>query len=112
MYELLFKHPAGIALVRVDGKNLMFSSMKGSYFSLEPFSNIRIDVSGAIKEFPDLANLPAEEIRTKARERFLECINKMNTEKEVAQYVIKDLANHGYVLIKVQRPGFREASKI
>jgi len=108
MYDLIFRHPSGIALVRVSGKNVTFSTMNCGAFSLQPIDNIRLDIEGILKEFPDLKDKSAMEIRTEAIKRFKGYIEKMETEMEVVQYVVKDLSKHGYTLVNAKRPGFRE----
>jgi hypothetical protein len=112
MYNLLFKHISGVALVRIDGKDVRFSTMTNGTFSLQPIESIKLDIEGILKEFPDLKDKQSHEIRKKAIDRFKKYIEKMETEMEVVQYVIKDLSKHGYSLVNANRPGFRPKSFI
>lgn len=107
MYDLIFKHISGVALVRIDGKRIWFSTMNGSNFSLQPIENLKLDIDGILREFPDLKDKTAKEIRVEAIKRFKGHVDKMESEMEIVQYVAHDLSKHGYVLVNAKRPGFR-----
>jgi hypothetical protein len=108
MYDLIFKHISGVALVKVDGKKIYFSTMDRGLFSLQPIDNLKLDIDGILREFPDLKDKTAKEIRQEAIKRFKGHIEKMESEMEVIQYIVQDLGKHGYVLVNAKRPGFRE----
>jgi hypothetical protein len=112
MYDLVFKHISGVALVRVNEKSISFSTMDKGQFSLQPIENIKLDVDGILREFPDLKEKTAMEIRKEAIQRFKDHINKMETEMEIVQYVVKDLSKHGYEFVNARRPGFRGTNKL
>lgn len=107
MYDLIFKHISGVALVRINGKAISFSTMDRGFFSLQPIENVKLDIDGIVREFPDLKDRSAKEIRIEAIKRFKDHIEKIESEMEVVQYVIHDLSKHGYVLVNAKRPGFR-----
>lgn len=112
MYDLIFKHPTGVALVRVQGKMLYFSMMEKGTFSLQPLEKIKLDVDGIIREFPDLKDRSTNEIRSEAIKRFYSHVEKMETELEIVRYVVKDLSKHGYTFVDAKRPGFRNEKDV
>ncbi len=71
---------------------------------------LRLDYDGVVKEYPNLKD--DKEWRIKAIENFKNKIKELDTEKEVAQYVIKDLKKHDYELTNAQKDGFRAIKKL
>ena len=72
MIDILFYFGAEIVVVRVKGKEMLF----GNPPNLAPIKYLRLNKSGVIKEFPDLAD--CEEWREEAIKRFTEHVSTFN----------------------------------
>jgi hypothetical protein len=68
---------------------------------------LKLNLSTTVKEFPDLAGKPIEEIRTIALKRFREKLKSIPTEKDMIEYMKEDLEKHGNVLISIHKKGHR-----
>ena len=101
MIDVIFYFGTEIVLVRVNGRDVTFGN-SGYGMQMAPLSGLRLDYSGAIKEFPDLKDNPLW--REEVIKRFKAKINAMQTEKEVMEYVITDLKKYGYI------PKFRQVA--
>lgn len=108
MRDLVFKLGSQIVIIRVEGKNLTFAEARGQYISFAKIDGLKLSPAGIIKEFPDLADKPVEEMKAEAIKRFKDHIAKMNTEQEIQDYLMRDLRKHGYNLIKLRIPGHRD----
>lgn len=75
-----------------------------TYTKLE---GLQFNVSGIIKEFPDLKDKEIPEMRKIALQRFKDHLDKMKSEKELIQYVYRELGKSGYIFKSIQKPGFR-----
>ena len=100
---ILFQYNSEIVEVRVINSKVLFRNQRSSQFA--DIDGLKLNKSGVVKEFPDLKE--NEDWKRIARERFKEKINNMKSEKEIAEYVIKDLSKFGYKAIYFQREGFR-----
>jgi len=89
--------------VRVVGKVVVFRTSQFQRFT--EIDGLKIDKSGALKEFPDLKDKKDwKEITIK---RFKEKIKKMKSEDERIKYVMEDLIKYGYKPLYIQKQGFR-----
>jgi len=104
---LMFRKGTDNALIKVSGHSLNFSKVMGSRLITTTIEGLRFDVRGCLLEFPDLEGLPDTEIIKQGKQRFKEHIKKMQTEKEISEYITEDLGKHGYRLQYFQRAGFR-----
>jgi len=105
--ELTFALGGEIVIVKIDGKNILFSDAYSNFQIFSPFEKLRLTEDGMLKEFPDLKNLSYEDMREETIKRFKERINKMETEGQVKDYVIKEMENMSYKLQTIRREGFR-----
>lgn len=103
MIGIIFQFGAEVIEVRIKENNVFFRTSQFTGFT--DISGIKLNKVGVIKEFPDLKdNKDWQEI---ARQRFKDKINKMETERERADYVREDLEKFGYIAKYEQRQGFR-----
>ncbi len=91
----------------INGHHLLFSQ---GTIQMATIDGLRLDYDGVVKEYPNLKD--DKEWRIKAIENFKNKIKELDTEKEVAQYVIKDLKKHDYELTNAQKDGFRAIKKL
>lgn len=104
MIDLLFYFGSEIVLVRVDGKSVLFAnSVYGMQFAT--IDGLKLDYVGTVREFPDLKE--REDWKKEAIKRLKAHIKALPNEAAIANYIAGDLANHGYVLKKKMRAGFR-----
>lgn len=103
MIGVVFSLANEVVEVRVDGSSVWFRTSQLQRFA--DISGIRLDKAGTIKEFPDLKD--NKDWREIAIKRFKEKINKMNSEKEITNYIIEDLSKFGYKPLYLQKAGFR-----
>ena len=109
MTDLIFQDPKGIAMaITIIGKNhLRFTITERGMVKQTPIEGLNFNISGIIKEFPDLAGQSIEDIKRQGVKRFKEHIEKMKSHKEIEDYLVKDLAKHGYKYLGKRRAGFR-----
>jgi len=90
--------------VNIDGTNVLFrtNSTNGAWATID---NLKLDYAGVCREHPDLKD--SKDWREQAIKRFKDKINNMKTEKDRADYIIKDLRAFGYKPLYSQRNGFR-----
>lgn len=105
--DLIFFKGTEIISVRIADKKLSFAKVQGQVLRFAPIEGLKFSEQGIKETFPDLANLPFEEMKKIAIERFQDKINKMKDEKEIAHYLVEDLSKHGYVIKLVNKMGFR-----
>ena len=104
MIGIIFNYGGEVVETRVDGSSIYFrTSTYGSQFV--PIDSLYFSKEGVIKEYPDLEN--DELWKVKALERFKQEINKLSNENKIADYLINDLAKHGYVAKYKQKQGHR-----
>ena len=109
MTDLIFQDPKGVAMaITIIGKNhLRFRTTERGMVTQTPFEGLTFNVSGIIKEFPDLAGQPIKDIKIQGVQRFKAHIEKMKSHKEIEEYLVSDLAKHGYKYLGKRRAGFR-----
>ena len=89
--------------VRVHGSNVYFRTAQLNQFT--DIGGLKLDKTGAIKEFPDLKD--SKDWKEEVIKRFKEKIKNMKTETERVKYVIEDLSKYGYVGKYIQKSGYR-----
>ena len=105
MIDLIFYFGNDIVFIRVRGNSVMFAnSAQGAQWS--PIDGLRLSKAGVVKEFPDL-EFDADWHDVAIR-RFKNKLTKLSNEKAVADYIINDLKNFGYVPKFYQEQGFRK----
>lgn len=104
MIDLIFQFGGEMVLVKIDGSSVMFGSTSNGA-KLAPISGLKLSKLGVLVEHPDLED--DEMWRDKAISRFKEHIISLSTEKNRAEYIIKDLKNHGYSPKRMQINGRR-----
>ena len=111
MITLKFQHIADIYKVRIFNKqNIWFSKLWGQQELHSSLDGLQLSLAGILKHFPDLEGKEPMEIRKEAIKRFKEKILNMNTELDIAKYIIEDLGNYGYKCLTIQRAGWREVN--
>ena len=108
MMDCIFQLGPERIAVRIDGKNLNFAKVTGSFLQFASIDGLRFKEAGILKEFPDLKGMSFSDMRIEAIKRFKEKINAMSSEEEIKEYLKKDLIHHGYILISILKPGFRK----
>ncbi len=103
MIDLILKFGTEVIQVRIQDGNIFFRTSQFTQFA--DIAGIKLNKVGVIKEFPDLKD--KKDWQEIARQRFKEKISKMKTERERANYIIKDLEKYGYVPLYERRDGFR-----
>lgn len=103
MIGIVFDFGGKTVEVRIDKPQVFFRTSQ--FMSFGDIDGIKLDKRGVIKEFPYLKD--DKEWEKKAREKFKQKIKKMETEKEIADYIIKDLTKFGYKPIFMQIKGSR-----
>ena len=109
MTDLVFQDPKGVAMaITIIGKNnLRFTITERGIVKQTPIEGLTFNVSGIIKEFPDLAGQPITDIKIQGVQRFKAHIEKMKSHKEIEEYLVGDLSKHGYKYLGKRRAGFR-----
>lgn len=104
MIEIIFQFGGEIILVKIEGNNVYFGNT--TYGArMATIDGIKLSHAGVIKEFPDLED--DENWREEAIKRFKEKIKSCKKEQEIADYVITDLKEHGYIPKRLQINGKR-----
>ena len=88
MIELIFYKGTEITLIRITGKHITFSASGFGRMATD-ISGLKLDYAGCCREHPDLEL--RKDWKEESIKRFKEKINKMNTENEIANYIIEDL---------------------
>ena len=105
--ELTFTMGSEMVIVKIDGRNILFSDQQTNFQNFAPIENLKFDEPGIIKEFPDLQGWDYGDMKEEATKRFKEKIKKMETENEVKNYITGELEGKGYILQTIRREGFR-----
>jgi len=107
MIDLIFQKGIKLSAIRINGSDLLFAEMKGMARYYTNLEGLKLDPNGIAKHYPDLADLPYPIMQKRALERFRKKIKEMKNEDEVKDYLISDLAEHGYKIRKIMKQGFR-----
>jgi len=108
--KLGFKHtPTGSLLVVeiVGNRIISFATLHQGLTMYSTIDGLKFSKVGMLKSFPDLKDLDFAEMKKEAMKRFKQKIKEMKTEQELHAYIVDDLKNHGYVLYKTEKKGFR-----
>ncbi len=105
--EITFQRADEVAIVRITGKSLLFSSAVTNFQQFVPIECLKLSISGVLKEFPDLKGRPDREIRIEAISRLKEHVKKLKDEKAIMKYVIDELEKFGWNAILLKKEGFR-----
>lgn len=104
MIDIIFKRANEVVIIRINGNSVLFgNTVFGN--KMASIDGLRLDFTGTIKEFPDLAN--DVEWNSKAIDRFKEYIATLNSEGEKANYIISELKTKGYEAKLKQVAGYR-----
>ena len=104
MIVVHFRLGGDMVQVAINGNSLLFSNTTyGSQYA--PINGLVLSKAGVIKEFPDLADNPFW--RDEAINRFKAHLSLLQSEDHKADYIIQDLAKHGYQAILLEKAGFR-----
>lgn len=103
MIGVVLQLASEIVEVRVSENNINFRT--GSSQAWATIEGLQLSHSGVLKEFPDLEGDP--EWRVKAVNRFKEKVNSFRTEEQKIDYIVEDLAKHGYTPKYKQKQGHR-----
>ena len=104
MIDILFEFGPDVILVKIEGNSIkMGSTAYGSVMA--SIEGLKLNKGGVEKEFPDLK----EDLlwKEKAIQRFTDKIKSLGAEDKIADYIIKDLSQHGYIPRKMQVGGHR-----
>jgi hypothetical protein len=107
MINLYFEKDSKKIIITINNKMLLFAEVKGNQTYATSIDGLKLSEEGIIKEFPELKEMPYQDMRAEAIRKFKEKIIKMKNEEEIKEYLRNDLKEHGYVLKISQRGGFR-----
>ena len=102
-----FKKGSGLIAAKINGKSILFSDSQDNLTNYYSINHLKLSIDGMIKENPDLKGLPPDTIREVSVLRFNKKLASMKGQKEVEEYVIKELKDSGYKLISKQTEGGR-----
>jgi len=104
MIDAILQFNSEIILIRVDGNTVRFAnSIFGA--QMADIRGLKLDYGGVCRQFPDLQM--KDDWKEQAILRFKNKIQSFKTEQQKLDYLVEDLASHGYKLIKVQKKGWR-----
>ena len=100
----MFDHFGEKILIEINGNDLWFSSTQFGPVKA-PIDSLKIDHKGAVREFPDISD--REDWRDEAIRRFKLKVKAMQSEDQIARYLIEDLRKYGYIPLYKQKKGWR-----
>ena len=104
MIDAILQLGTELIMIRVEGNKVLFgNTLFGAKMS--DIRGLRLDYAGVIRQFPDLEM--KDDWKEQAISRFKEKIASFKTEKQKINYLMEDLAQHGYKPLKIQKKGFR-----
>jgi hypothetical protein len=104
----MFQFGTQLLEVKIIEKSVYFATdVRQGFANFYSIDHLKLDVAGILKEFPELDGKSDIEIKSEAIKRFKDKIALMNSEEEIAKYVIEDLTKHGYRPRHMARQGFR-----
>ena len=68
---------------------------------------LKLNISGIVKEFPDLKGKPIPEIKKQGVKRFYDHISTFSGEQELIKYLKQDLQKHNWKMRMVEKHGHR-----
>lgn len=106
--ELSFQLGNEFIIVRIKGHSVTFANEFTHFTQFVPIDLLILSKQGILKEYPDLKDFPDGKLKEEAIKRFKEHIKNFQTENEIRDYIILDLAKHGWTLKNIRREGFRD----
>lgn len=108
---IVFQHGDEVVVVTALGNNILFSNSQTNFNYAVPIDNVKLNIQGILKQFPDLNGLDDSEIRKRAIERFKDHIKTLNSQMEIKDYLVGEFLKMGYTLQYWQKEGFRPQKK-
>jgi len=108
--KLGFKHKATgqLTVIEIFKKHIgKIAVTHRGMTQLTTLDHLRFSPAAMVEEHPDLKGKPFSEMKDITLIRFRKKLLKMNSEKEVVDYIVKDLAKYGYELYLKQKEGHR-----
>jgi hypothetical protein len=102
MIILFLKRLREVISIKIEGTKIGFSQLQGRNVIYSDISGLKLSIAGIIRQFPDLADKDAKEIRKEGVKRFKEHLISLGSEEKIAKYLIDDLKKWGYELVKVK----------
>lgn len=112
MTSIGFVNPQAQAIVLeinilAEDRITKITSYKNSIPTITKLEGLQFNITGILKEFPDLKGKEHPEMKRIALRRFKEHIRKFNKERDLILYLIDDLKKHGYECKQFIKQGFR-----
>jgi hypothetical protein len=107
MRNLLFRNGAEIVSIKISDAVITFAKLQGQFLRYTTIDGLKLSLSGILIEFPELEGKPADEIRIEAIKRFKAKCMELATDDAIEQYIVADLAKHGYEFLIRQKAGWR-----
>jgi hypothetical protein len=102
MITLTFQQRGVIVKLMVKDKRVFISSgefSKQNQYLPEEAIFLLSRKNDLLREFPDLEDKSIDDIREEALRRFRVKIESFDSEEAIADYLVSDLAKHGYILM-------------
>jgi len=96
--KLMFQLANEIVVVKIENQTALFSNSQTNFQQFVPIDNLQLSVEGILKEFPELKDLSAEEIKKEGIKRFKEHLGKLKTDEKIKEYMINEMKSQGFVL--------------
>ena len=93
--ELIFQIADEIIKIKIIGERILFANSI-THFHYFPIENVLLDKQGILKEHPDLKELPYNEMKRQAINRFKLHIHNLGGEIAIKKYIIDELTKIGY----------------
>lgn len=105
--QLHFDYGSERKVIRIMDKNVVFIDLQTNMMS--PFEGLEIkDKASIVKEFPDLKDIEDKgKLKTAVAQKFRDKMEELKTERERANWLIKELKQMGGRGLFEQRNGFR-----
>ena len=103
MIQGTFKLASDLVQVVIRGNELLFYDISSG--TITTIEGLKLDLTGVIKEFPDLKD--DEDWKKKAIERLKEYMKQFGKEIDKLNYVKLELTKWGWEALYFQRAGFR-----
>lgn len=109
MTDLTFVQADGkITVITLSSNRIdRIASMEKGIPTYSTLEGLNFNVTGILKQFPDLRNKSIGEIKRTGLKRFKKHLKSFETEIELIDYLKDDLEGHGYKLLMIQKKGHR-----
>ena len=105
--ELFFQIGSDATIIKIEGKNVLFSNSALNFNQFVPIERIRFTEQGILKEHPDLKGMKLNDMRDEAIRRWKRKIQAMESEDTIRDYIINEMERMGYEYEMIKRNGFR-----